>query len=119
MATNADYGKRLACQVTAKNPVGSVIVKSPPTVPIGPLPPALTTEAAQALGVRDVMGLYTAPFSATTQRTANVKRAAEITVLLGGKSYSAKPMSSASLLYRLISRLTNAANSPAVPPRIS
>ncbi|MEZ0113685.1 vancomycin resistance protein YoaR [Catenulispora sp. EB89] len=48
------------------------------TVPIGPLPPALTTEAAQALGVRDVMGLYTAPFSATTQRTANVKRAADL-----------------------------------------
>ncbi|WP_194912114.1 VanW family protein [Catenulispora rubra] len=48
------------------------------TVPIGPLPPAFTTEAAQALGVHDVMGLYTAPFSPTTQRTANVKRAADL-----------------------------------------
>ena len=48
------------------------------TVPIGPLPPALTTEAAQALGIRDVMGLYTAPFSAATQRTATVKRAADL-----------------------------------------
>jgi vancomycin resistance protein YoaR len=48
------------------------------TVPIGPLPPALTTEAAQALGIRDVMGSYTAPFTAATQRTANVKRAAEL-----------------------------------------
>lgn len=36
VATNADYGKRLACQVTAHNPVGSVTVKSPPTVPLGP-----------------------------------------------------------------------------------
>ena len=36
VATNADYGKRLACQVTAQNPVGSVTVKSPPTVAIGP-----------------------------------------------------------------------------------
>jgi hypothetical protein len=34
VATNADYGKRLACQVTAHNPVGSVTVKSPPTVPL-------------------------------------------------------------------------------------
>ncbi|MEY9906442.1 vancomycin resistance protein YoaR [Catenulispora sp. MAP12-49] len=48
------------------------------TVPIGPLPPALGTEAAQALGIRDVMGLYTAPFSAATQRTANVKHAADL-----------------------------------------
>ncbi|ACU69693.1 VanW family protein [Catenulispora acidiphila DSM 44928] len=48
------------------------------TVPIGPLPPALTTEAAQALGIDDVMGLYTAPFSATAQRTANVKHAADL-----------------------------------------
>ena len=48
------------------------------TVPIGPLPPALTTEAAQALGIRDVMGSYTAPFTAATQRTANVKRAADL-----------------------------------------
>ncbi|MFD0638571.1 VanW family protein [Catenulispora yoronensis] len=47
-------------------------------VPIGPLPPALTTEAAQALGVKDVMGTYTAPFAATTQRTANVRRAADL-----------------------------------------
>jgi hypothetical protein len=36
VATNADYGKRLACQVTAHNSVGSVTVKSPPTVPLGP-----------------------------------------------------------------------------------
>jgi len=48
------------------------------TVPIGPLPPTLTTQAAQALGVRDVMGSYTAPFTAATQRTANVKRGATI-----------------------------------------
>ncbi|NUR58621.1 MAG: hypothetical protein HOV87_08020, partial [Catenulispora sp.] len=48
------------------------------TVPIGPLPPALTTEAAQALGVKDVMGTYTAPFAASTARTATVKRAAEL-----------------------------------------
>ncbi|MBS2553873.1 VanW family protein, partial [Catenulispora sp. NL8] len=46
------------------------------TVPIGPLPPTLTTEAAQALGIHDVMGLYTAPYSASSQRTANVKNAA-------------------------------------------
>jgi vancomycin resistance protein YoaR len=48
------------------------------TVPIGALPPALTTEAAQALGVRDVMGTYTATFTAATQRTANVKHAADL-----------------------------------------
>jgi hypothetical protein len=34
VGTNADYGKRLACQVTAHNPVGSVTAKSPPTVPL-------------------------------------------------------------------------------------
>jgi len=38
----------------------------------------VATEAAQALGIRDVMGSYTAPFTAATQRTANVKRAADL-----------------------------------------
>ncbi len=48
------------------------------TVPLGPLPPALTTEAAQALGIKDVMGTYTTPFPAGAARTANVKRAADL-----------------------------------------
>jgi vancomycin resistance protein YoaR len=61
------------------------------TVPIGPLPPALTTEAAQALGVHDVMGTYTAPFTAATQRTANVKNAATLVrgqILQPGQTFS-------------------------------
>ena len=61
------------------------------TVPIGPLPPALTTEAAQALGVKDVMGTYTAPFVASAARTANVKRAAELLhgqILQPGQTFS-------------------------------
>ena len=48
------------------------------TVPAGPLPPALTTEAAQALDVRDVMGTYTEAFTATSQRSANVRHAADL-----------------------------------------
>jgi vancomycin resistance protein YoaR len=48
------------------------------TVATGPLPPAFSTEAAQALGIQDVTGTYTAPFTATTARSANVRRAADL-----------------------------------------
>jgi vancomycin resistance protein YoaR len=48
------------------------------TVPLGPLPPVLTTEAAGALGVTDVVGTYTAPLTASSQRAANVRRAADL-----------------------------------------
>ena len=49
-----------------------------PPLPVTPVAPALTTEAAQAAGVRTLLGTFTTAFAAGQPRATNIRRIAEL-----------------------------------------
>lgn len=71
-----------------------VLTKSAPraaTVPVGDLPPAFTTQQAQALAVTDVLGTGTIAVPAAPNRAANVQRATTLvagSVVQPGQTFS-------------------------------
>ena len=52
--------------------------RQPQPLPVTPVPPALTTEQAQAAGVRELIGTFTTRFVPGQPRATNIRRIAEI-----------------------------------------
>ena len=63
----------------------------PVAVPIVPDPPARTTRQAEALGIRERVGIFTTPHACCQPRVTNIQRAAEIldgTIIPAGATFS-------------------------------